>query len=284
MTWAEKLAHDFEYIADRSLRLYFEIVVETAWLVLSRPFRPPGLGICAASAASSAATGGPSTRGAGRDERHAAHRGPDSGGEVIDREAGLAARRLAIIDLEGGDQPIASEDGRVVVVQNGEIYNHAGLRAELERAGHASAPASDTEVLVHLYEEYGPRFAVRLRGMFAFALWDGGRRRLVLARDRLGIKPLYYRDGPGRLVFASELKALLAVAGGLARPRPGALEPFSRFNAIHGPRRSSSRSASSRPATCSFARRGVAARALWAGPASGASGASSRGRRRRGVS
>src|SRR3954454_24307865 len=134
------------------------------------------------------------------------HRGPDSGGEVALGEAALAARRLAIIDLEGGDQPIANEDGRVVVVQNGEIYNHAELRAELEAAGHRfRTPHSDTEVLVHLYEQHGPRFAERLRGVVAIAVWDSARRRLVLARDRFGIKPLYYRDG-AEFAFASELK------------------------------------------------------------------------------
>jgi asparagine synthase (glutamine-hydrolysing) len=165
------------------------------------------------------------------------HRGPDSGGEVIDREAGLAARRLAIIDLEGGDQPIAGEDGRVVVVQNGEIYNHAELRGELERAGHVfRTPHSDTEVLVHLYEEHGPRFAERLRGMFAVAVWDGQRRRLVLARDRFGIKPLYYRDGPGDFAFASELKALRRLPGLSRDIDLDALEAFLAFNAIHGPR------------------------------------------------
>src|SRR6187397_319595 len=100
------------------------------------------------------------------------HRGPDSGGSFVQEEVGLAARRLAIIDLEGGDQPIANEDGRIVVVQNGEIYNHAELRAELEAAGHRfRTPHSDTEVLVHLYEQHGPRFAERLRGMFAVADW-----------------------------------------------------------------------------------------------------------------
>src|SRR3954463_12576576 len=124
------------------------------------------------------------------------HRGPDSAGEAILGEARLAARRLAIIDLEGGDQPIANEDGRIVVVQNGEIYNHAELRAELEAAGHRfRTPHSDTEVLVHLYEQHGPRFAERLRGMFAVAVWDSERRRLVLARARFGIKPPSY---PGR--------------------------------------------------------------------------------------
>jgi asparagine synthase (glutamine-hydrolysing) len=160
------------------------------------------------------------------------HRGPDHAGQVVDGEAGLAARRLAIIDLEGGDQPIAGEDGRVVVVQNGEIYNHAELRTELERAGHRFAtPHSDTEVLVHLYEEHGLAFAERLRGMFAVALWDGERRRLVLARDRFGIKPLYYRDASGDFLFASELKALPRGTVDL-----DALESFLAFNAIHGAR------------------------------------------------
>src|SRR5215211_5067948 len=165
------------------------------------------------------------------------HRGPDSGGEALMGEAALAARRLAIIDLEGGDQPIANEDGQVVVVQNGEIYNHAELRAELERAGHRfRTPHSDTEVLVHLYEERGPRFAERLRGMFAIAVWDAPRRRLVLARDRFGIKPLYYRDIDGdELAFASELKALRALPGLSRELDLDALEAFLAFNAIHGP-------------------------------------------------
>jgi asparagine synthase (glutamine-hydrolysing) len=165
------------------------------------------------------------------------HRGPDSGGEAVMGQAGLAARRLAIIDLEGGDQPIANEDGQVVVVQNGEIYNHAELRAELERAGHVfRTPHSDTEVLVHLYEQHGPHFAERVRGMFAVAVWDGPRRRLVLARDRFGIKPLYYRDVPGELAFSSELKALRALPGLSRELDLDALEAFLAFNAIHGPR------------------------------------------------
>src|SRR5262245_62902535 len=135
-------------------------------------------------------------------------RGPDSDGVHIDGPVGLAARRLAIIDLATGDQPISNEDGRITVVQNGELYNYRELRAELERAGHRFSTGGDTEVLVHLYEEHGERFAERLRGMFAVALWDAPRRRLVLARDRFGIKPLYYRDEGGELSFASELRAL----------------------------------------------------------------------------
>src|SRR3954466_16004919 len=165
------------------------------------------------------------------------HRGPDSAGEALLGEAGLAARRLAIIALEGGDQPIANEDGRIVVVQNGEIYNHAELRAELEAAGHRfRTPPSDTEVLVHLYEQHGPRFAERLRGMFAVAVWDSERRRLVLAPDRFGIKPLYYRDVPGELAFSSELKALRALPGLSRELDLDALEAFLAFNAIHGSR------------------------------------------------
>src|SRR5918999_2139698 len=110
------------------------------------------------------------------------HRGPDSDGELLDGPVGLAARRLSIIDLEHGDQPIANEDGTVHVVQNGEIYNYRELRAELEAAGHRFRTRSDTEVLVHLYEQHGEGFAERLRGMFAVAVWDARRRRLVLAR------------------------------------------------------------------------------------------------------
>jgi asparagine synthase (glutamine-hydrolysing) len=159
------------------------------------------------------------------------HRGPDSDGVFVDDGIGLAARRLAIIDLAGGDQPIANEDGTCTVVQNGEIYNHAGLRLELERAGHRfRTDHSDTEMLVHAYEEWGLSFPERLRGMFAVAVWDARRRRLVLARDRFGIKPLYYRETGGELSFASELDAL---------PRGeidlGAVEAFLAFNSIPAP-------------------------------------------------
>jgi asparagine synthase (glutamine-hydrolysing) len=158
------------------------------------------------------------------------HRGPDSFGEFSDGEVALAARRLSIIDLETGDQPIANEDGTVHVVQNGEIYNYRELRRELESAGHRFRTHGDTEVLLHLYEEHGDRFAERLRGMFAVAIWDVRRRRLVLARDRFGIKPLYYRAVDRELSFASELRAL---------PRGeidlDALEAFLAFNAIPAP-------------------------------------------------
>jgi asparagine synthase (glutamine-hydrolysing) len=158
------------------------------------------------------------------------HRGPDSGGEHVDGGIALAARRLSIIDLEHGDQPIANEDGSCVVVQNGEIYNYPELRRELERAGHELRTRCDTEALVHLYEEHGPGFAERLRGMFAAAIWDAPRRRLVLARDRYGIKPLYYRHVGGELRFASELRALPRGEVDL-----DALEAFLAFNSIPAP-------------------------------------------------
>ena len=158
------------------------------------------------------------------------HRGPDSDGTFVEGGVGLAARRLAIIDLATGDQPVGNEDGRIQVVQNGELYNYRELRRDLERAGHRFATQGDTEVLVHLYEEHGTAFVDRLRGMFAIALWDGSERRLVLARDRYGIKPLYYREQPDELAFASELRAL---------PRGeidlDALEAFLAFNAIPAP-------------------------------------------------
>lgn len=137
------------------------------------------------------------------------HRGPDDEGFYLGRGVGLGMRRLSIIDLATGQQPVANEDGTVQVVQNGEIYNFRELRRELEASGHAFDTASDTEVLVHLYEEHGAAFVERLRGMFAFALWDERRRRLLLGRDRMGIKPLYFGRFGERLVFASELKALL---------------------------------------------------------------------------
>ena len=164
-----------------------------------------------------------------------AHRGPDSEGTLADGPVGLAVRRLSIIDLEGGDQPIGNEDRRVQVVQNGEIYNYRELRAELERRGHRFSTRSDTEVLVHLYEERGPRFVDALRGMFAVALWDSRERRLVLARDRFGIKPLYYRIAGPTLSFGSELKALLSVPGFEREVDLDALEAFLAFNSIPAP-------------------------------------------------
>jgi asparagine synthase (glutamine-hydrolysing) len=136
------------------------------------------------------------------------HRGPDSEGSFVEDGVGIAARRLSIIDLAGGDQPLANEDATLHVVQNGEIYNFRELARELERQGHRLATRCDTEVIVHLYEQHGLDFARRLRGMFAVAIWDGRERRLVLARDRFGIKPLYYRLEGGQLRFASELRAL----------------------------------------------------------------------------
>ena len=138
-----------------------------------------------------------------------AHRGPDDEGSVHLDGVTLGMRRLSIIDLEGGHQPIHNEDSRIWVVQNGEIYNHLALRSKLEAAGHVFASRSDTEVLVHAYEEWGADFVSRLNGMFAFALLDRARGVVLLARDRMGIKPLHYAIDGSRLVFASELKALL---------------------------------------------------------------------------
>jgi asparagine synthase (glutamine-hydrolysing) len=138
-----------------------------------------------------------------------AHRGPDDQYAAGDAHAWLGARRLAIIDLAGGRQPIADESGAILATQNGEIYNYVELQADLERRGHVFRTRSDTETIVHLYEEYGTRFAEHLRGMFAVAVWDGPRNRLVLSRDRLGKKPLYWRLANGRLTYGSELKTIL---------------------------------------------------------------------------
>src|SRR5215813_10028503 len=138
------------------------------------------------------------------------HRGPDDADILIDGSVGLGHRRLSIVDLGGGRQPMPNEDDSVWIAFNGEIYNHRELRPMLEERGHLYRSSSDTETIIHLYEEFGPRGVERLRGMFAYAIWDGRRRRLVIARDRLGIKPLYYviKDD-GSLYFASEIKALL---------------------------------------------------------------------------
>jgi len=141
------------------------------------------------------------------------HRGPDSDGFYVRPGIGLAMRRLAIVDLHTGDQPLSNEDGSVWIVFNGEIYNYPSLRPELEKRGHVFRTHSDTEAIVHLYEEYGLECVQHLRGMFAFAIWDEKRRRLFIARDRLGKKPLYYAEHDGALLFGSELKCLLQYPG-----------------------------------------------------------------------
>jgi asparagine synthase (glutamine-hydrolysing) len=138
-----------------------------------------------------------------------AHRGPDDAGYYLDAHAGIGMRRLSIIDVSAGHQPISNEDGSVWVVFNGEIYDFRELRRDLESRGHKFATNTDTEVIVHLYEEYGPQCVEYLRGMFAFAVWDVRMQELLLARDRLGIKPLYYAYTHRRLIFASELKSIL---------------------------------------------------------------------------
>src|SRR5262245_30779308 len=138
------------------------------------------------------------------------HRGPDDAGIYLGDGVGLGHRRLSIVDLGGGHQPMANEDRRVWIVFNGEIYNHRELRPGLEERGHQYRTLSDTETIIHLYEELGERAVEHLSGMFAFAIWDSARRELLLARDRLGVKPLYYvLAGDGSIYFASEIKALI---------------------------------------------------------------------------
>ncbi|MFH1849302.1 MAG: asparagine synthase (glutamine-hydrolyzing) [archaeon] len=137
------------------------------------------------------------------------HRGPDQQGEYSDKSISMGCQRLSIVDISGGKQPIFNEDRSIAVVNNGEIYNHGLLRAQLEQRGHRFCTESDTEVIVHAYEEYGTECISLLNGMFAFALWDSARKTLLLARDRIGIKPLFYWSSGGKLVFASEIKAIL---------------------------------------------------------------------------
>ncbi|MFW5878357.1 MAG: asparagine synthase (glutamine-hydrolyzing), partial [Myxococcota bacterium] len=137
------------------------------------------------------------------------HRGPDGSGLYLDGRFGMANTRLSIIDIEGGDQPLGTEDGRFWVMQNGEIYNFPELRAELESLGHVFSTRSDTEVLAHAYEQWGAGCLPRLNGEFAFAVWDTREQELFLARDRFGIRPLFLADYGQDLCFASEIKALL---------------------------------------------------------------------------
>ena len=138
------------------------------------------------------------------------HRGPDDEGYYVSGPIGLGFRRLSIIDLQSGHQPLSNEDGSIWIVFNGEIYNYQELRAFLLSKGHVFKTQTDTEVIVHLYEEFGPGCLEKLRGMFAFAIWDENTKTLFLARDRVGIKPLYYCLTETSLVFASEIKAILA--------------------------------------------------------------------------
>lgn len=164
------------------------------------------------------------------------HRGPDSEGVLVAPGIGLGFRRLSIVDLKTGDQPIFNEDGSIAVICNGEIYNYIELRQTLAAAGHRFATASDVEVIVHLYEEHGLDFVSHLRGMFALALWDGSRRRLVLARDRLGIKPLHYAVTGDGLFFGSEQKAILASGAVQARPDIQSLGQLFSYGRIIAPR------------------------------------------------
>jgi len=163
------------------------------------------------------------------------HRGPDDEGHFIGPRVGLGMRRLSIIDVQGGKQPISNETADVHVVFNGEIYNHHELRSQLEMRGHAFATRSDTETIVHLYEDRGPAFVEPLRGMFGIALWDSKRRRLVLARDRVGIKPLYYWATPGGIAFASELRSFLVLDQFPRRIDPNAIARYLSLGYIPDP-------------------------------------------------
>ncbi len=168
--------------------------------------------------------------------RRLVHRGPDETGTHIDGDFGFGIRRLSIVDLESGSQPIFNEDRSVAVICNGEIYNAPQLRQELAQRGHRFSSRSDVEPIVHLYEEHGTDFARHLRGMFAVAIWDARLRRLVLARDRLGIKPLHCWQGPGLFAFASEIKALLQLEGCPRDIDLEALDAYLSFNYILAPR------------------------------------------------
>jgi len=163
------------------------------------------------------------------------HRGPDDEGITVKGATGLGMRRLSIIDLPGGHQPVFNEDRSVWVVFNGEIYNFRELREELELQGHHFYTHTDTEVIVHLYEEFGSDCVRKLRGMFAFAIYDERRELTLLARDRLGKKPLYYALQDKRLLFASEIKSILAVAPELAVVDHGGLLQYLHFGYIPNP-------------------------------------------------
>ncbi|MBN1309944.1 MAG: asparagine synthase (glutamine-hydrolyzing) [Anaerolineae bacterium] len=164
-----------------------------------------------------------------------AHRGPDAEGLFVDGHIGLGSRRLSIIDLAGSDQPIYNEERSIAIVFNGEIYNYPSLRCELEAAGHSFYTNGDTETIIHGYEQWGMEVVERLNGMFAFALWDAARRRLFIARDMTGIKPLYYTQTSDGLIFGSEIKAILAHPGVERRIDPAALDAYLSFEYVPAP-------------------------------------------------
>jgi asparagine synthase (glutamine-hydrolysing) len=162
------------------------------------------------------------------------HRGPDDEGIYTDGSVGIGMRRLSIVDLSTGHQPLSNEDGTVWIVFNGEIYNHAALREKLQTLGHQYRTHSDTETIVHLYEEYGTDCVEHLRGMFAFAIWDARRQRLFIARDRLGIKPLYYKLTSEQIAFGSEIKVVLASQGNGAQFDRTVLPEYLAFGYLSG--------------------------------------------------
>jgi asparagine synthase (glutamine-hydrolysing) len=167
--------------------------------------------------------------------RATVHRGPDDEGRYVDGPVAMGMRRLSIIDVAGGHQPLSNEDGSLWLVANGEIYNFRELRTELTAQGHRFATGSDCETLLHLYERDGDAFLERVNGMFAFALWDTRRRRLLVGRDRLGIKPIYISEQGGRLAFASEAKALLAAQSGSPVLDPAALRAYLALGYVPAP-------------------------------------------------
>ena len=163
------------------------------------------------------------------------HRGPDSEGLWTDETVALGMRRLSVIDLHTGEQPVYSEDKSIVVMMNGELYNYREVRASLEKRGHKFVTSSDTEILPHLYEEYGEAMLDEINGMFAFALWDKRKQKLLIARDKFGEKPLYYGVFDGKLIFASELKVLLANSSVKAEINLDSLRQYLSFDYVPAP-------------------------------------------------
>lgn len=180
-----------------------------------------------------------------------AHRGPDSEGHYIDEHAALGHRRLSIIDLGGGQQPIYNEDGSKVITFNGEIYNYQTLREELIAAGHTFTTKSDTEVLLHGYEQWGVDLLQRVRGMFTFVIWDKNKQELFGARDHFGIKPFYYAKMNGTFMYASEIKSLLRHPDFVKELNAEALKPYMTFQYRRSVRPSSKASTSCRKGTIS---------------------------------